>query len=271
MRIRRIWTAAMLASALLVDLADASELDVDMLLVEAVEVYATALDATDRELRLENFRRAERLFAAAARRGRPSADLYANLGNAALQAENLGTAVIAYRRALLLNPDHVRAAQNLEHVRGLAPDWVPRREATSALEDFFFWHRTLSREERSVAAALCFALAGGLLAGGVALRSRVMRNFTVLPVVGWLALLASVASDPANRSDAEAVVTAPEAVARSADSLHAPARFSQPLPTGTEVVILEDRGDWLRVALANRREAWLRASSLTRVRTGTER
>jgi SH3-like domain-containing protein len=68
--------------------------------------------------------------------------------------------------------------------------------------------------------------------------------------------------DPASAARYDAVVVAREVVARSADSIHAPARFARPLPTGTEVEILESRDEWLRIALANGREAWVRASSV---------
>ena len=104
--------------------------DLEATLHEAVSGYAEALDTEDRDRRLEKFRRVERLFTAVVDRADANADLYANLGNAALQAEHLGAAVLAYRRALLVDPDHSRARQNLEHVRGLAPDWVPRPPVT---------------------------------------------------------------------------------------------------------------------------------------------
>ena len=57
---------------------------------DAVAGYAQALDTEDRDLRLEGFRRVERLFASVVDAGYQNADLYANLGNAALQAEHLG-------------------------------------------------------------------------------------------------------------------------------------------------------------------------------------
>ena len=114
--------------------SSASAQDTNATLEEAVAVYAEALDTEDRDLRLERFRQSERLFAAAAAGSNASADLYANLGNAALQAEHLGNAVLAYRRALVLDPDHERAGQNLDHVRGLLPDWVPRRKSPALFD-----------------------------------------------------------------------------------------------------------------------------------------
>lgn len=242
----------------------AAQVDLYSRLTEAVDAYSSALDTEDRDLRLAAFRRSERLFGALVEAGDPSADLYANLGNAALQSEYLGKAVLAYRRALLLDPDHVRALKNLEHVRALAPDWVPRRSTDGVFVDtFFVWHRTLSVSERALAGAVAFALSGLLIACGIALRSSLARNLAILPGLIWVVLLTSLILDPAEAASADAVVTAQETIARSADSIHAPARFSRPLPTGTEVRILERREGWLRIEIANGREAWVRASSLT--------
>ena len=129
-------------------------------------------------------------------------------------------------------------------------------------DTFFQWHRTVSRAERAFATSIAFAVAAFLFSLGIVIRSVAARNASLLPGLVSLALLASMTLDPASDAKNAAVVVAREVVARSADSIHAPARFARPLPTGTEVEILESRGEWLRVALANGREAWVRASSV---------
>jgi tetratricopeptide (TPR) repeat protein len=217
---------------------------------------------------LEEFRRAERLFARVLEDGFQSPELYTNLGNSALQAEHLGAAVLAYRRALRLDPDHARALQNLEHARELMPEWVPRPEAGGLLDTFFFWHRTLSTAERSLAAAACFALAALLVAASIRTGLSVFRNLALLPGLVWLALLASLVLDPTARATDEAVATADELVARVADSPLAPSPLPAPLPGGAEVRILEERPPWIRVRLANGRDAWVAASGISRVAEG---
>ena len=67
---------------------------------EAIASYRAALDTSKRDSRLEGFRKAERLFARIANGGASNPELYTNLGNAALQAEQLGAAVLEYRRAI---------------------------------------------------------------------------------------------------------------------------------------------------------------------------
>jgi tetratricopeptide (TPR) repeat protein len=94
---------------------------------QAVAAYEKAMEANGRDIRISQFSRAEQLFRqvieSKASAQRPSADLYVNLGNAALQAEHFGVALAAFRQALELAPNHQRAAQNLNYARSVLPDW----------------------------------------------------------------------------------------------------------------------------------------------------
>ena len=231
----------------------------------AVESYTRGLNTERRDPRLEEFRRSQRLFASVVEQGVETADLYTNVGNAALQAEDLGGAVLAYRRALRLDADHPRALQNLDHVRSLLPAWVPRPQPAGLLDSLFFWHRTVPASLRELLAAGCFALAALLVASGTWWRQSGLRNAAILPGLAWVALAGSVLLDPGGDLREEAVVTVSEVVARAADSSLAPSVFPQPLPGGVELRILEERSPWLRVRLANGRDAWLNQSSVTRV------
>ena len=229
-----------------------------------METYTRGLDTEHRDPRIEEFRRAQRLFASVAS-DVGNAALYTNLGNAALQAEDLGNSILAYRRALRVAPGHPRALQNLDHARSLLPAWVPRPGPEGVLDSFFFWHRSVPLDLRVLLAALCFAVAAALVAAAIRFRQSALRNAALLPLLGWAALLASVLADPSRAGQLEAVVTVPEVVARAADSSRAPSAFPQPLPSGVEVRVLEQRPPWVRIRLANGRDAWLPASSLSSV------
>ena len=239
----------------------------DVPLVEqALTSYRSGLDTVERAARLEAFRQAERLFSRISKGEAANPELFTNLGNAALQAEHLGSAVLAYRRALSLDPSYPRAVQNLEYARTLLPEWVPKPETGGLLDSFFFWHRTLARSDRAMGAALTFLVVGLLVAAGIRLRQPALRNAAAVPVLIWLVLIASVAVDLSAGSFQDAVVTTDETVARAADSALAPSTLPAPLPGGVEVRILERRSPWLRVRLANGRDAWVAESALTPVR-----
>jgi hypothetical protein len=249
----------------------------EQLLQQAVDEYQVALNTTDRDERLQRFRRAELLFArivAGSKHAGPTssptlqnADLFVNLGNAALGAERLGPAIVAYRRALETDPDHQRARQNLSHARSLLPDWVPRPEEGGILDTFFAWTGQLSRVEQQLAAAILFATAAVLFAISIRWRRTVLRNIAVIPAILWVLVIVLLIVPSANGGAQPAVVIASEVVARAADSTNAPARFSQPLPSGAEVEILERRSDWSHIRLADGRDAWVHRSALELVST----
>jgi tetratricopeptide (TPR) repeat protein len=232
---------------------------------EAIASYRAALDDSKRDSRLEGFRKAERLFSRVANGGASNPELYTNLGNAALQAEHLGAAVLAYRRALAIDPDHPRAVQNLEYVRTLLPEWVPKPEPGGLLDSFFFWHKTLAGSDRALGAAIAFAVGALLLAAAIRFGQSTLRTAAILPALVWASLIASVAVDPGGARLDEAVVIADETVARAADSALAPSTLPAPLPAGVEVRILERRSPWIRIRLANGRAAWVAESALMTV------
>jgi tetratricopeptide (TPR) repeat protein len=227
-------------------------------LEQALAAYGEAQATGAAADRPAAFARAERLFAAAAA-DTASADLWTNVGTAALQAEHLGTAILAYRRALALDPDHRHAQQNLVHARTLLPAWVPRPESGGFLDSLVAWQHAMAPAERRGAAALAFfagaAMLGAALAGG----STALRVFAVVPMIAWGLLLVS---GVAGAGDKGGVIAAAETLARAADSRNAPARFAEALPAGTEVAIAQVRGDWTRIVLADGRDAWVASSAV---------
>ncbi len=234
------------------------------LVQEAVNEYQKGLNTKSTDRRLEHFRRAQRLFAQiTGEQGLNNAGLYVNLGNAALQATDLGNAILAYRRALVLEPGNQRARQNLSYARELLPDWIPRPKSRTLLDTFFFWHQTLSVGARQFGASLAFAMAAVLLAMGIRWRWVWARNLALLPAVVWLGLV-SVPLWTSNLAN-EAVITSVEVVVHAADSAGAPPRFAEALPGGAEVRIVERRNDWVQIRLADSRDGWVRGSSLTPV------
>jgi len=231
-------------------------------LQQALSVYQQAQDTSDREQRLAAFRQAEQLFAKVAEQGGGNADIYANQGTAALQAERLGPAIVAFRQALQRDPNHVRARLNLLHTRSLLPRWIPKPEQ-DIFDSFFSWDQAWSVAERTAAAGLCFLLAALLLAAAIRWRVAPLRVLAVLPGLLWLALLTSVLTDIWFADYPAAVVIVDDTVARVADSGNAPAAISQGLPEGTELEVYELRRDWARVVLSDGRSVWVPRSSLT--------
>ena len=233
------------------------------MVTEAVDAYQTAMNAAEPDQRIEGFSTAYRLFAQAIETGETNnADLYTNLGNSALQAQRLGPAILAYRRALAIEPGHARAAKNLAHARSLLPNWVPTPDHHTLVDTFLFWTRMFSIPSQAVAASVFFAAASMLFAVAIRWKRRWAANLGIVPLVIWAAMTASMLWHVSRTGDVDVVVVAHEAVGRSADASGSPPRFAEPLPSGTEAQLIEQRNGWAHVRLANGREAWLRRATL---------
>lgn len=242
----------------------------DHLLQQALEAYSTAMNTPDRDQRLQEFALAEQLFrqivtGSEQHKGVRSAALYVNLGNAALQAERLGPAILAYRRALLLNPAHTQTRQNLQYARSLLPAWIQRDTVSGLVDTLFFWRALYAREQIRTAAAICFLLAAILLAASLLRRQPWLRHLACVPWLAWFVLIVSVGVGGNDRLSHEAIVIGQELVVHSADSENSPQRLSLPLPSGAEVRITRQRDRWTEIEIAGGRSGWVITSGLERV------
>jgi hypothetical protein len=221
--------------------------------------YQQALAQSERTARSNGFARAERMFRELVQATPDRPELMTDWGNAALGAQDLGLATLAYRRALALDPGQSRAARNLSWVRNRAPDWLPVPGDDDSL---FFWHDALSSPARHLIGALAF-FAAVLLIVPWGRRQRLLRRLSVLPVLVWLAMLVSVLVDEPPVRDA--VVIADGVSMLSADSPGAPPALANPLPAGAEVTIIETRAPWIRIALADGTKGWVQTSAVGQV------
>jgi len=244
-------------------------------LESALQAYSAAQTEQDRSARLAGFSRAEDGFRRLVEAGHRSPDLYANWGTAALQAEHLGSAVLAFRLALRRAPRPERAMRNLLVARELLPPWVPRPSAAgdgSASPGNTLWNRTLawrrqlSPGERAIVLGALFLVAAALAAASLLYRLPGLRVAAALLAATWVATFLSlhpgILGGGSNPDARDAVVTVPETVLRAADSLGAPARLPRPLPGGTELRIIEERTGWAKVSLADGQTGWVRRSAL---------
>lgn len=234
-------------------------------LADARETYGAALAEPDRVRRTRLFAEAERGFRAVAAQRPDAPDLLVDWGNAALGAGDRGRAVLGWRRALAVDPGNERAHRNLAWVRDRAPIWLPRPAAAGALDSLLFWRGRLSVAQRHWVGAGAFALAVALWIPWSRRRAKALRRLAVAPLVVWATATGSaVLSTGVSNAG---VLLADGATLRSADSVGAPPAFGNPLPSGTELTVLEERSTWVRAALADGTQGWLPASGVGRVGT----
>ena len=233
----------------------------------ARQVYSRALEEQDPVRRARHFADAERSLREAAAM-RPTPELLADWGNAALGAGDSGRATLAFRRTLAVQPNHERAAKNLAWLRDRAPAWLPRPTSGGPLDSLLFWRDLFSVAQRYWIAAGAFALAVLLLTPWSTRRVRLLRRLSVVPIAVWAVAVGSGLLSQS--APPEGVVVIDGAPLRSADSTGARLAFAHLLPAGAEVTILETRDGWLRIALADGTPGWIMANSVAPVQPQTD-
>lgn len=233
---------------------------------DAINIYRAAQSLDDAEDRRAGFARAASAFARLGEKqaasGAGSAEAMANAGTAYLQAAQVGQAVLAFRRALVLDPRHERSRKTLAELRAALPSWAPRPTSTPD-DSFFRWHRESTLPERSIIMLTAFALAALIAALGIAFGITWLVWSSSVPAVVFIGALASTMTTYLSDDATHGIITAPDTIARTADSRNASSRFVEPLPEGTEVRIEEAREFWTRVRLADGSSAWVRGGSVT--------
>ena len=192
-----------------------------------------------------------------------NAKLYYNLGNAYFLTDDLGRAILNYRRALQLDGVDVNIRNNLTFARSRRLDRVAVQTEKRVLQTLFFWHYDFSVRTRFVLACLCFAV---LCATGTLMvwlgRGPATSMVAVLLGVLWLGLFASVLVETQQQGAVvHGVVTAAEIVARQGDGPNYPPSFKDPLHAGTEFELLEQRPGWLHIELSDGSDAWVPESA----------
>jgi tetratricopeptide (TPR) repeat protein len=192
--------------------------------------------------------------------------LYYDLGNIHFLLDDLGRAILNYRRALDYIPDDPNLQQNLAFARSQRADAFGEPEQQRILKTLFFWHYDFTLRTRSIVFITTFLTVWILLALRLFIRSAWLTGpAVVLGVVAVLMLGSVIQTQIQQRRSNPGVIVAREVVARLSDSETAAPAFTDPLHAGTEFELVEDRGNWCQVRLADGQTCWLPADAIGRV------
>ncbi len=188
-----------------------------------------------------------------------NAKLYYNLANAYLLKEDLGRAILNYRRAEKLDASDLNIKKNLSFARSRRADRVETSTQRRVLETLFFWHYDFSLKTKALLACLFF----GTLCAALTLIVRLGRGSitfvtAVLSGVLFLCLFTSLLIQARQEAGTRyGVITAAEVVARQGDGPNYPPSFKDALHAGLEFELVEHRPGWLHIELADGADAWI--------------
>jgi tetratricopeptide (TPR) repeat protein len=206
-----------------------------------------------------NFEEARKLYESLVNARNFSSNLFYNLGNAAYRLEDRGAAMLAYERALALEPSHPEALSNLEFLRNQTGAKIARQ---SWIEHLFLPFDVSTYAW--IAAAAAWIALSCIAAMAFSRRSAKNRLWTITICSAFVFTYAAGAVSYAEKQRALAVVISPQSEARfaPADS----AALQGTLPAGSRVRVLADRGPWIYCMLPDESRAWIQAKSVKRIR-----
>ena len=184
--------------------------------------------------------------------------LFYNIGNAYFRTNDIGRAILNYRKAGQYIPNDLNLQQNLNHARLTRLDSFEETQEAKVLRTLLFWHYDFSTRLRSILFAL-FSLVFW-----VAVSIRLFRSdwaprwlLAVSGVAGVLFLGSLLVETYEKAGEVTGVVVSRQVIARKGDGESYEPSFKDPLHAGTEFRVLENRGDWHQIELPDGRQSWI--------------
>lgn len=185
--------------------------------------------------------------------------LYYNLANSYLFGDEIGHAILNYKRALKLDDSNNDIRKNLEFARSKCITKIETKTREKAAQKVFFWHYYLSAPIKFVVSFIALTVLLWLvILRFCSLKAPGFWGIAAVSFFVFIAFLTSVWFDQyADKHFKEGVVVAESVIARQGDSVSYEKSFEEPLREGVEFEVIENREDWLYVELKNGEKAWL--------------
>ena len=184
--------------------------------------------------------------------------LFYNIGNAYFRTNDIGRAILNYRKAGQYIPNDLNLQQNLNHARLTRLDGFEETQEAKVLRTLLFWHYDFSTRLRSI----LFAVFSLVFWAAVSIR--LFRSdwaprwlLAVSAIAGALFLGSLLVETYEKAGEVTGVVVSRQVIARKGDGESYEPSFKDPLHAGTEFRVLENRGDWHQIELPDGRQCWI--------------
>lgn len=246
--------------------AKLTESEITDLFSQGKELFREANEtaASDNAVAIELYQKAALRFERIAREGGvDNGKLYYNIGNAYFRMKDIGRAILNYRRAELYAYNDTNLQQNLTYALQRRQDEIDVEAQRKVMQTLFFWHYDISARTRTLVFGAAFASTWVFAALFLFIRRPWIKWCAGASAVLAVALLASLLVEAGTAGKTRSgVIIADSTVARKGDSNSYEQSFQDPLHAGTEFQLLEDRGNWLNISLADGRQCWLPAGDV---------
>ena len=237
-----------------------SQQEAKRLFQEANELFreANELSLRDPNAAVELYQRAALRYERLVRDGGiRNGKLFYNLGNAYFKAQDIGRAILNYRRAERYIPGDPNLEQNLAYVRSRLQDRFEAEQRTQVLRTLLFFHYDFPPGLRLALLAVFSGLFWGLAAVRLFRREWAPGWALAALAAAGLLMLGSLAAEATAAEPVEGVILSPQVVARKGDGESYEPSFTEPLHAGTEFRLIEERNGWYRIELPDGRTCWI--------------
>jgi len=190
--------------------------------------------------------------------GIQNGEIFYNIGNAYFKIDDIGRAILNYKRAALFIPNDLNLRQNLQFAKARRIDRIEEPQRMQVLKILFFWHYDLSSHTRMILFTVFFVLFW-VFAGFRLFFSKSFLKWLILFPAGFaLLFLGSLMIDTIYHYNRDpGVIINHEVIARKGDSVSYESSFKEPLHSGTEFTLIEKRGSWYYIELLDFRKCWI--------------
>ena len=226
---------------------------------QANDAFEQALDSTDDQQSQGYYQQAITAYEQLLATGLRNAKLHYNLGNAYFLHHDLGRAISQYRRGLQLEPGNPRLQANLRYARSQRLDQIDPSAQQALVSRLLFWHDNLSLQTQVTLAMIGFLLAWIGAFAHLFWRNTLYLWLTAAAAFGFVLFASSaIVVHTQNATEQHGVVVAPETPVRKGNGASYALQFPQPLHSGAEFEVQEQRGSWLHIQLDNGASGWIR-------------
>lgn len=191
-----------------------------------------------------------------------SSAIFYNLGNCYFRTGDNGRAILNYQKASKLDPLNKDINHNLNYVRTMVADEFKESPLDKVIGSIFVWSKLPINLQLVI---LILTLSGFLIIKSRQLygKSTGSNKIAYIAVtIAGLFLISSFITINKLSEDFDGVIIAQEVTARQGDGLIYEPAFTGKLHNGTEFEVLEDRGEWLHIALPDDTKCWIQTNKI---------
>ncbi|MBI9106454.1 MAG: tetratricopeptide repeat protein [Spirochaetales bacterium] len=222
---------------------------------EAAFKEGNELLLTDPAAAKEFYREAVSYYNSIISAGTVNSGLYYNMGNTYVRLDEIGYAILNYRKALLYSPNDAQIKDNLDYARSLQKNGFSINTENEILHILLFGHYLLPAMWKMI-----ILIAANLVFWSSLITSRLGRAFIKTAVVSLIIALAMGGSffiDIRSSKIMHGVVTKDSTIGRLGDSRSYESAFDAPLYQGVEFAVKQRRVGWILAELPNEELVWL--------------